>query len=86
MTTTAKVRNGTYRAMGASRSGARVLMAKTNKALDKARRAVTQQDAFEAFNEVVVDLVRVANNQRDQIAALQDLVCHLVDRMDEMAG
>ena len=77
MTTTAKVRNGTYRAMGASRSGARVLMAKTNKALDKARRAVTQQDAFEAYNDALEDMARTVAHLYSQLEELQDVVSGL---------
>jgi hypothetical protein len=85
MTTTTRAKNTTLRAWGAGRAGTRFLLVKTNGALDKARRSVTQKDAFEAFNDVVEDLAQFAAQQQGQIVALQDVVCQLAEKVDELA-
>lgn len=84
MTATSRIKGSTHRAWGAGRAGTRLLLAKTNGALDKARRSVTQKDAFEAFNEVVEDLAQLAAHQQKQIDELHDIVRQLAKSLNEV--
>ena len=84
MTATSRVKGSSRRAWGAGRAGTRLLLAKTNGALDKARRSVTQKDAFEAFNEVVEDLAQLAAHQQHQIDDLHAMVRQLTKNLNEV--
>ena len=54
-----------------SRSGALVAVRGAGRALDKAKRSVTQQDAFEAYNAVLDDLTQAVILLNDQVGILR---------------
>lgn len=78
MTATTKAKQTSTRAWEVGRSGTRTLLGKTSRSLDKAKRTVTQQDAFEAYNESLEDLTRVVAHIYTQLEGLQDVVSGLV--------
>ena len=83
MTATTKVKQTTTRAWEVGRAGTRTLLEKTGRSLDKAKRTVTQQDAFEAYNETLEDLARTVAHLYSQLVELQDVVIGLAQAAAE---
>jgi len=77
MTATTKMKKTTNRAWGVGRAGTRALLDRTGRSLDKARRTVTQQDAFEAYNDALEDMARTVAHLYSQLEELQDVVSGL---------
>ena len=79
MTATTKMKETTNRAWGVGRACTRALLDKASMSLDKARRTVTQQDAFEAYNDALEDLARTVAHLYSQLEELQDAVSGLAN-------
>ena len=75
MTTTTKVQKTTTRAWDVGRGGTRTLLDKTSRSLDKAKRTVTQQEAFGAYSDHhLEDPSRVVAHLYSQLEELQEVV------------
>ena len=83
MTATTKMKKTTTRAWEVGRAGTRTLLDKTGRSLDKAKRTVTQQDAFEAYNDHLEDLSRVVAHLYSQLEELQDVVSRITASQTE---
>ena len=77
-TGTAKVKAAATISWQKSRQGVVVAVRGAGRALDRAKRSVTQQDAFEAYNAALDDLTRAVVHVNEQLLLLRDEI----DRFD----